>query len=357
MTAPRPVRLLAAFLTPIAVLAAIAQPGPRAEVETLTAVAALPAHIAGSFEQLTSCQQNAAGDYFIFDRRAHAVFVVTSGSESARKLITIGAEPGRLLDPSAFDLAADDTFVVADAPGGQPRVQVFLSTGSTVSGFRIAGRALPRITSGTLVLGGVAAVEYTGRSVFLSQPELGALIAEYALDGRPLRTFGVLRRTGQESDGGVHLAMNSGLIVVNPAGGYYFVFLAGDPVFRKYDASGRLVFERHIEGTELDAFVQGLPTTWARRKVDDGVIPVVMPSVHTAAADAAGNLWVATAAGVTYVYDAAGDKRRRVRFRGAGPLSPMAMSFTPKGGLLVAPGCYTFDAARPRPAARLMPRS
>ena len=100
--------------------------------------------------------------------------------------------------------------------------------------------------------------------------------------------------------------------------------------------------------TEL---VLGLPTTWARRKGEDGVLPIVTPSVQAAAADADGNIWIATAAGITYVYDANGEKRRTVRFRGAGPLSPTAMSFTPKGRLLVAPGCYSFDAGRPRRGA------
>jgi hypothetical protein len=329
----------------------LARATQRPEIETLTSVAALPAQIAGSFQQLSSCQQTAAGDYFIFDRRSHAVFVAPAGFESARKLITIGAEPGRLLDPSAFDLASDDSFVVADAPGGQPRVQVFLKTGSTVSVFRIPGRALPRITFGNLVLGGLAAVEYTGQSVFLSQPELGALIAEYSLNGRLLRTFGDLRKTGHEPDPGVHLAMNSGLVIANPAGGFFFVFLAGIPQFRKYDSTGRLLFDRHIEGPELDELVQALPTTWARRKVEDGDIPIVMPSVQAAAADAAGNLWIATAAGITYVYDTNGEKKRTVRFRGAGPLSPTAMSFTPKGRLLVTPGCYAFETGRSRPGA------
>ena len=125
---------LTALLLPAALClsgAGAASAARLTEVENLTAVAALPAHIAGSFQQLTSCQQNAGGDYFIFDRRSHAVFVAPAGFESVRKLITIGAEPGRLLDPSAFDLAADGTFIVADAPGGQPRVQVFLSSGST----------------------------------------------------------------------------------------------------------------------------------------------------------------------------------------------------------------------------------
>lgn len=320
----------------------------RPPIETLTAVAALPAHIAGSFQQLSSCQQTSGGDYLVFDRRSHAVFVAPAGGESARKLITIGAEPGRLFDPSAFDLAEDESFVVADAPGGQPRVQVFLNSGSTVSVFRIPGRALPRITFGNLVLGGLAAVEYTGRSIFLSQPELGALIAEYALNGRPLRTFGHLRKTGHEQDPGVHLAMNSGLVIANRGGGFFFVFLAGVPQFRKYDSTGNLLFDRHVEGPEMDELVQALPTTWARRKVEDSDIPIVMPSVHAAAADAAGNLWIATAAGITYVYDSNGEKTRAVRFRGAGPLSPTAMSFTPKGRLLVTPGCYAFETGRPR---------
>jgi hypothetical protein len=332
-------------------IGALAPAAQRTEVETLTAVAALPAHIAGSFQQISSCQQTAGGDYFIFDRRSHAVFVAPAGFESARKLITIGAEPGRLLDPSAFDLAGDESFVVADAPGGQPRVQVFLNSGSTVSVFRIPGRAPARITFGNLVVGGLAAVEYTGRSVFLSQPELGALIAEYALDGRPLRTFGHLRKTGHEQDPGVHLALNSGMVIANPPGGFFFVFLAGVPQFRKYDATGRLLFDRHIEGPELDELVQALPTTWARRKVEDGELPIVMPTVHAAAADAAGHLWIATAAGITYVYDPNGENKRALRFRGAGPLSPTAMSFTPKGRLLVTPGCYAFETGRTRPGA------
>jgi hypothetical protein len=316
------------------------------EIETLRAVSALPAHIAGSFQQMTSCQQTAAGDYFIFDRRSHAVFVAPAGLDTARKLITIGAEPGRLLDPSAFDLGDDDSFVVADAPGGEPRVQMFLTSGSTVTGFRLSARAVPRITAGNLVLGGLAGIEYTGRSVFLSQPERGALIAEYATDGRPLRAFGALRKTGHEHDRAVHLALNAGLVVINRSGGFFFVFLAGIPQFRKYDASGQLLFERHIEGAELDQFVHALPTTWPVRKIDDGEMPIVLPSVQAAAADAAGNLWIATALGVTYVYDSTGDKIRTVQFRAAGPVSPMAMSFTPKGRLLIAPGCFAFDVGR-----------
>jgi hypothetical protein len=89
--------------------------------------------------------------------------------------------------------------------------------------------------------------------------------------------------------------------------------------------------------------------------VDDGEIPIVLPSVQAAAADPAGNLWIATAVGVTYVYGSDGEKQRTVRFTAAGPVSPMSMSFTPKGRLLVAPGCFAFDVRRPGAAGTVNP--
>src|SRR6185436_21177795 len=119
-----------------------------------------------------------------------------------------------------------------------------------------------------------------------------------------------------------------GLVVSNPAGGFYFVFLSGVPQFRKYDENGRLVFERHIEDAELDRFVQSLPTTWKRQKTDGGEIPLVLPSVLAAAADRRGNLWISMAAGITLVFDGNGEKRRVVQFRGAGSIFPTSMSFT-----------------------------
>jgi hypothetical protein len=318
----------------------------RFELERLEPVAALPPHIAGAFQEISGCQQSAQGEYFIFDRRAHAVYVVPPDLTAARKVIEIGVEPGRVLSPTAFDLTADGSFVVADAPHGTPRVQIFVASGSTLGGFLLQGRAVPRITLGNIVLNGVAAIEYTGKSVLISQPETGASISEYASDGHMIRMFGELRRTGHESDPDVHLALNSGIVVANPAGGFYFVFLAGIPQFRKYDASGRLLFERHIEGPETDAFIQAIPTTWKRQRGRDGEIPIVMPSVYAAAADRAGNLWVSLAVGATYVYDAAGDKRRTVQFKSTGVISPMGLSFTPAGRILVTPGCYSFPAGR-----------
>jgi hypothetical protein len=114
-------------------------------------------------------------------------------------------------------------------------------------------------------------------------------------------------------------------------------------MFRKYDAAGALVFERHIEGREIDDLVTNQPTQWPRRVVADHEIPFVSPVVRAAAVDAKGQLWVSLALPFTYVYDRDGDKKRTVQFSAAGIINPTSLAFTPGGHLLVTPGCYEFD--------------
>ena len=333
-------------------------PPPAAQaVEVLESAGALPAHIAGRFEELAACQRTVDGDHFVFDRRSHMVFrVAASFKEAPREIVGVGVEPGRILHASTFDSAPDRTFVIADAPFGTPRVQIFHETGARLGGFELARLPGPIVTMQHIVVNGVGSVEYTGKSIFVSQPESGALITEYSLDGRSTRGFGILRRTGQEEDRDVHLALNTGRIVADPTGGFYFVFLAGEPVFRKYDAAGKLLFERHIEGPELDDYVRTLPTTWPRRS-RRGEIPLVKPAVRTAEADGTGHLWISLAVPFTFVYDSTGQKRRIVQFRGAGLLSPTSMFFDRAGRLLVTPGCYAFETNAASPARNLAART
>jgi hypothetical protein len=137
--------------------------------------------------------------------------------------------------------------------------------------------------------------------------------------------------------------MNSGLPLVDPSGGFYFVFLAGVPLFRKYDDQGRLVFERHIEGPEMDDYVRAMPTRWPTRRTEDGeLLPVVPPAVRAAGVDRTGRLWIALTQPFTYVYDSAGDKVKTVQFKGASTLLPNSLFFTRDGRILVTPGCYEF---------------
>jgi hypothetical protein len=313
------------------------------DVEERRATGSLPAHVAAAFEEMAACHLAPGGEYLIFDRRAHAVYTFARGADAAKRIVQIGSETGRIIRPTAFDSAADGSFVVADAPEDRQRVQFFSATGTTLGGFTMPGRGVPQITLGDLVLSGLGTLAYTGQTVLISQPELGSLVVEYLATGTPLRTFGELRATGQEKDPQVHAALNVGMTLLNPRGGYYFVFLSGVPMFRKYDPAGNLVFERHIEGVEVDPYLARLPTTWPRKR---GEIPIVPAAVRTAAVDADGNLWIALAVPYTYVYDPSGEKRHTLQFRGAGIISPTSFFFTRDRHVLVTPGCYAFDASR-----------
>jgi hypothetical protein len=309
-------------------------------VDVLKSVSSLPPHIVGLFRDPIGFKQTANGDYYVFDRRGHTVYLVDAGGSQARKLVQIGAEQGRLIEPSAFDVAVNGSFAVADGPNGRERVQIFDAAGVRTGGFILPGRGASRVVLGTTVLNGVGTLSFDGRSLLMSHTETGWLITQYALDGTPVRSIGQLRKTGHEADRDLHLALNAGIPLADPTGGFYFVFMAGAPAFRKYDANGALVFERVIQGREIDPLMAAIPDRWPRRA--GGELPFVTATVRTAAVDRTGRLWVSFVLPFSYVYAADGEKIRTVQFRGAGILSPASLWFSENGRILVTPGCYEF---------------
>jgi hypothetical protein len=308
---------------------------------------AVPAHVAGQFREPVGFQQSSSGQYFVFDRRAHTVYGLDAQMSSAWTIVTIGGESGKIIDPTAFAVEPNGTFIVADAPNNRERIQIFSPAGFRIGGFMLPGRLKPRVVFDSAVLSGIGSLQYTGTSILMSQPETGALISEYELNGGVHRTFGRLRHTGHEEDAELHLALNSGIPLVDPSGGFFFVFQTGEPVFQKYDAAGQLVFERRIQGREIDALVAALPSKWPTRKTDEGELPLVTPTIRTAAVDPAGRLWVAFTVPYTYVFDRDGDKIRTVQFRAAGIMSPNSLFFGGKGRLLVTPGLFEFPTRSP----------
>lgn len=312
----------------------------------LRSVGGLPAHIAGLFEEPAAFQQAANGYYFVFDRRGHAVYMIDPDRANARRVVEVGQEEGRILQPGSFALAADGSFVVADVPRGQERIQIFGPAALRTGGFFIAGRAVAQVVLGNLAVTGISSLQYSGNSVFVSEPARGALITEYSASGIAQRTIGRLRDTGYEQERDLHLAMNAGLPLIDPTGGFYYVFLAGRPMFRKYDAGGRMLFERHIEGREIDDLLAAQPTKWPTRRVEDREVPFVQPLIRAASVDPRGELWISMIVPYTYVYDTQGDKARTVQFSAAGIISPASLFFTRSGRILVTPGCYEFDPNR-----------
>ena len=328
--------------------------------DVLSSINAVPAHIAGAFNTPLAYQMQPDGTAYVFDRREHTVYRIDAARTKAAAIVQVGAEAGRLLQPSAFDSAADGSFVVADAPRNKERIQVFYRDGFRVGGFELTGGTLPRITLDSLVLNGIGSLCYTGTTILISRPETGGLITEYDLYGRALRTIGRLRATGHEADPALHLAFNSGVPLAIPpksdgaksdgasggpggaGGGFYFVFQSGVPVFQRYDANGTLLYERRIQGRELDTLLAQQPSRWPRRTIGDNEIPLVSTTVRTARVDPEGRLWVSLAVPFTYVYDLDGDKIRTVQFRAAGLIAPTSFHFPSASRVLVTPGLYEF---------------
>src|SRR5258708_1930294 len=301
---------------------------------------AVPAHVAGRFREVAGFQQSASGQYFVFDRRGHRVYGLDDQQSSSWEIIQIGAESGRIIDPTAFAVAADGTFVVADVPDKRERIQIFRPAGLRIGGFMMRGSVKDRVILGNSVLNGIGSLQYTGPSILLSQPETGGLIAEYTLQGGVNRLIGTLRRTGHEDDPEVHLALNSGIPLVDPTGGFFFVFETGEPMFQKYDGGGHLIVERRIVGPEIDRALAEQPTTWPKRKTSEGELPLVTPFIRAAAVDPTGKLWISFVVPYTYVYDRDGDKIRAVEFHAAGPTAPNSLFFGRRGRTLTTPGLF-----------------
>lgn len=325
---------------PAEAVSGLASPG---RIDVLRSVAALPVEVVGEFREPLGYQRLDSGESLVFDKRGHSVHGVGADGGGLRTLVSIGGEEGRVIEPTAFDATPDGTFVVADAPNGRERIQIFTKDGKRAGGFPMQYRATPRVTLGNLSLSGVGTMQFTGRSILVSQPETGGLFVEYGLSGTPVRTVGRHRATGHEADRELHLALNAGIPLKAADGSYWFVFLAGEPAFARFDADGTLRFIRRMQGRELDPVIAALPTSWPRRTVDGTEIPLVAPTVRTAALDPTGRLWVSFVVPFTYVFDTLGEKVRTVQFQAAGLAAPNSLAFAPGGRLLVTPGCFEFD--------------
>src|SRR5262245_47880266 len=209
---PAPGRAVWAMLLLAAAVVALDARSP----EILQSVGAMPAHVAGRFRTPIGYQQSGSGQYFVFDRRAHTVFGVDNEQASSWEIVQIGAESGRIIDPTAFSVAADGTFAVADAPNGRERIQFFSPAGFRSGGFFLPGRLRARVVFEQTILSGIGSLQFNGSSLLMSEPEMGALFAEFDLRGGVTRTIGTLRPTGQEQDRDLHVALNSGIPLVDP---------------------------------------------------------------------------------------------------------------------------------------------
>ena len=270
----------------------------------------------------------------------------TQQQASAWEIVQIGAEPGRIIDPTAFAVAPT-------APSSSPTRR------TAASASRSSRR--PDSAIGGFLLPGALKARVAARQQRAERHRIAAVHRHVdpdvaAGDRRPdHRVHAAGRREPDDRIAAarpatktireVHLALNSGIPLVDPAGGFFFVFQTGEPVFHKYDRDGQLVFERHIAGSRDRS--RSSPT--CRRRGRSGRRAKARcrwcaPTIRTAAVDRAGHLWIAFVVPYTYVFDRDGDKIRTVQFRGAGIVAPNSLFFGKKGRLLVTPGLYEFEA-------------
>jgi hypothetical protein len=310
--------------------------------EVLRPTGALPAEIASTLLDPIACVETSTGEALVLDRGASAVYAIDAARKNVRPLVQAALDERGLVTPGALALGPDDMFAVADAVRGVERIQYFTAQGTRVGGFYLPDRPHLRVTVNGVPINGIGSIQFASRSFFVNMPSRGRLVSELNVDGRTLRQFGLPRPTGQSPDPDLDAVLNVGVPLINPGGGFYFVFQTGRPLFRKYDASGELLFERHIEGPELDAAILALPTEWRPRAPDEDRTPIANALVRTAAVDRLGRLWIALNAPVTYVYDPQGNRVRTVQFDAAGPLLTRSLFFADRGRVLVTPGCDEF---------------
>src|SRR5688572_13399249 len=163
--------VMRSILTLSLMVSLLTAPSAALQVEMLRSAGGLPPHVVGVFEEAVDFQQAADGTYYVFDRRGHAVYSVDAARRAAHKLIEIGGEEGRIIQPTGFDITPDGHIVVADVPRAQQRIQTFNDKGLRETGFFLPGQPAARVMIGNLMLNGAGSVQHTGSTLLISLPE------------------------------------------------------------------------------------------------------------------------------------------------------------------------------------------
>jgi hypothetical protein len=157
----------------------------------------------------------------------------------------------------------------------------------------------------------------SNNELYLGQPEEGHIITVYSSSGKKLRSFGQLKKFSEmngtefvDKDEPFKFAINRVRLSTDSAGNLYVSFTL-TPLLQKYSPNGDLLFERRLEGPEIER----LKTAVQKRKYitspvegpADGRIIALDPVIDPTT----GNILVPLVDGSIYVADAEG---KRVKF-------------------------------------------
>lgn len=295
----------------------------------------VPANLEEMFHDLALSVYDVAsrgGKYYVSDVRGNRLLVINEAMQVEREIGRIGSGPGQLLHPGHVGVAKDGTIFVED--GGNERVQRFDPDGHCLGAFS------PGAYEGFKVS--------REKEVYLGQPESGSLVNVFTAEGKKLRSFGKLKKFSEvygaqysDKDELYEVAVNRVRLFIDEAGSVYVTFMLA-PIIQKYDSRGTLLFERRLQGEEINQLTDILINRSAFKYLStsrDGfearfitLDPVVDPGT--------GNIHVLLPNGLIYVADGDGQKvsllRPQIRQAGVNP-QLFSAAIGAKGEILFIP--------------------
>lgn len=307
--------------------AALAVTKPEAQPEDTGVVyEEMFGHIAFSAYDVATYQNK----YFLTDIEGNRLLVINRNMEVERNFGRIGSGPGRVFHPGYLDVGGDGTLFVED--GGNERIVRFDQSGHYLGAFRVddfQGMAVD-----------------AQNQLYLGQPQAGSLITVYSSTGTKLRSFGQLKKYSEiygeafrDKDASYMNALNRVRLASDKAGNLYVSFM-NTPLIRKYAPDGTLMFERRVEGPEIDGLLEAIQKRrYIATKIDGidmriiALDPVIDP--------VNGNIMVPLVDGSVYVADREGNRVSLLRpawaNRGDGTFRPFVAGLGANGEFMVTP--------------------
>lgn len=197
------------------------------------------------FDQPEDVRRDSQGNYYIVDSRRHRICVFDPAMKFKYQIGQLGQGPQDLYYPGDLVFDAKEQLYVMDF--GNMRVQIFDKTGRRVGGFGYGQKAIE------------IAVTRRGE-IYLNQPTKGHLISVYSAEGKLLRQFGELMSLsraypGRADDPKYRIPLSRVTTALDEQDNLYVAYIFV-PLIQKYDARGRLLWERRLEGPLGDLMSQ-----------------------------------------------------------------------------------------------------